>query len=440
MKPKTSIIMLILITLTISTFCQVELKGVLKKNIYPYKKGDTVQVYAKKTIPEYEISKYLIKKPNKYKYIKSKKIDIISSKLDFWDKVWFEERAESIVRSGWDVETRSMLKQDAKDYINHAKCEELIFKDEFVYDYLMQLIFSIYPHDLYRPKKTHLRPIIIKSHKPYYFTFDDGHIIMTTGLLSNTTYEKELIQILTESIAHIVLEHNLVNLQQQIKSQRNAEILGTIIGISAAAATAAAAEKNDYSPLFDAIDVGIASYFISSAVVHSIGAEYSIGQNKKAGLITKSYMDSLPFDTITDFDYTRKIANVLSYMAWQEYDMMNYNQSIALINKLREVNVATAHDYLLLSKLYRATSDDEASNLKALTFIREAKKISSPGFIELDKEMGILYMRLNEPEDAQRCLERYKHGLIKLKEKGIDVSDELIEINRLLNMSWPKFS
>ena len=75
-----------------------------------------------------------------------------------------------------------------------------IFRDEFLEDYLRQLVFIIHPESLIKDEPCRLNIMMIRTHTPECFVFDNGTIVITTGQIARTNTEKELIG--SCSIAH----------------------------------------------------------------------------------------------------------------------------------------------------------------------------------------------------------------------------------------------
>lgn len=59
---------------------------------------------------------------------------------------------------------------------------------------------------------------------------------MTTGMLARTRSEQELLAILAEHTAHVVLDHNLMNLTIEIRNERSAEFWTAFAAIASSVA------------------------------------------------------------------------------------------------------------------------------------------------------------------------------------------------------------
>ncbi len=79
-----------------------------------------------------------------------------------------------------------------------------------------------------------------------------------------------------------------------------------------------------YFNIDEALDFGFSVRFLSSAVMESVGANYSKEQVNRTIKVADNYMKRAKIDeTITEEIYTRKISGILSYSAQQEYNIMN---------------------------------------------------------------------------------------------------------------------
>ncbi len=413
---------------------QIVLKGVAKKYIMgTYSKGDTVRVYGKKVNLENSKEKYLIKGLNTNTYVNSEKVSLPDSELDFWENVWFETKGEYYLKYGWETSIRDNLNESATEYYNHAKENDFIFKDELFYEYINHLLVKIHPKELIKPDSTNLRVVIIKSDQPEYFSFDNGLIVLTTETISKTKKEVQLMAILAECISHIVMETNLNNLRKQIKAERKANFWGAFATIvsSVAMISSNITEGTNYTA-DDALDFGNSIHFLSSSILDNIGANYSEQQIQTAVKTSKAYLAQIDRnETLSDDEYTRRISEVLSFTALMEYHYKNYDYVVELLNRIIAVDEAIEEDYLLLSKIYRAKYNTEEYNLKALNLIKKAKELGYKNLIELDKEAGLLYLRLKDYKNAKASFIKYKNGLLEQEKQGIEVSKELKYIIQL---------
>ncbi len=409
---------------------QFQKQGIAVKNVSNFKVGDTVQVLGIHA----NNNKYLIKDMYGKSFVNPNRIELIQSdKVDYWEELWFKNRAADIASSGWDNEVRDILNEEANEYYQNALQSNIVYEEELLNDYLSQIILDIHPKPLNKGMHKHFKLVIIKSAIAESFTFENGMIILTSGLLSNLESKSDLVHLLTTHIAHLVLEHNLENLKKEIKSENRAIIFSNLATVVAAAGSAYAAIEHDiYLDPYLPQDVGLATYFVSKSLMSSAGANYSHIQVNKAWEAKKNFLiDSEDLTWHNEPEFHAYMAPVISLTAWQEYHMKNYSRSISLVEKLHKNQLAMEEDYLLFSKLLRNTSNSEQSNLKALEYLVIAQKMSKTLLIDLDKEAALIYLRMKDKENAEIALKNYKSGLNDLNKKGIDISKELATVNQL---------
>ncbi|GAA5043399.1 hypothetical protein GCM10011506_46530 [Marivirga lumbricoides] len=425
---------LILLLVSFQTFAQVKVEGIVSKNISGYNKGDTIELLGMRT-NNLETQLLIATPTGTTRFVNSSKIEILDNDLGYWQLAWFKYRAADINKTGWNNSERAILSEEADEYFQNAYQNNIILENELLYDYIYQIILEIHPQALNKGFESYIKLVIIKSIEKESFVFDNGMIVLTTGLLAQLDSKAELVKILTNKVAHIVMEHNLVNLKQEIKAERSARAWSTIAaGVTAVAGTYNSIENDTYFDPSLVESAGIAAYFISKSIMESAGARYNMQQNMEAIKITDEFVrEHQDISTRNEEQFFSYIAPVISLTSWQAYHMKNYRLSLELAKKLQQNQLAREDDYLLLSKLSRATSNSEEANINALNYLAIAQEMCDGQLIDLDKEAAILYLRLNDKENARRALNNYKNGLLRLSEDGASISQELNAIDQMLN-------
>ncbi|MGM0582437.1 MAG: M48 family metalloprotease [Bacteroidota bacterium] len=427
-------LLLILLLISFQSFSQKKMEGVVIKNIIGYSVGDSLQILGMRQNDSNE-TQYLIQEyPNK-RFVNEKRIELIDNDNDFWQNAWFKYRAADIVISGWDTNERSILNEEANEYFQNAYQSNIIFENELLYDYIYQIILDIHPLPLNKGLESYFKLVIIKSLDKENFTFDNGMIVLTTGLLAQMESKSDLVDVLINAIAHVTLEHNLINLKQEIRAEKRAQAWGTLAASVTAVAGAYGSIQNDtyFDPSLVA-DAGLATYFISKSIMESAGANYTIEQNSNVAELKREFFNkNYDFIIQNEEQFLSYMAPVISFTAWQAYHVKNYRFSKELVEKLKVNQLIREDEYLLLSKLSRATSNSEEANIKALDYLILAQEMSEVQLIDLDKEAALLYLRLNDKKNAEIALHNYKNGLMKLSENGTSISKELNEIEQMLH-------
>lgn len=426
---------------------KVTLKGFVIRPFGEYSVGDTVIVRGtRKNINTGATQYYIRSSFGDYKYYNEDRISLLGNDLDFWENVWMENRAETINKKGWQSGLRQELIEDAVDYYSQALTNNMVLQDDMLYDYVYQLIYSIHPYSMLKDRASDFSLVILNSTEHIAFSFDNGMIVLTTGLIASTNSENELNLILAQCIAHAVLEHNLVNLNEVIRAERRARIWGTVAAVAVATAMAVDEVNNGvYHDYTLAADLGMSIYFLSSQVLENLGASYTSEQQILAKRIASQFMDLHPdVNFLDDQQYLNTIASAVSITAWQEYHLKNYSYAQLLSLKLADAGIASDVDYLLLSRIQRRKSNEIESNQLALDYLKTARNLALDPMPELDKEEGLVYSRLNQHEKAKSAFMKYRDSLLGLKSEGKNVETELRMINqylqRNLGQSGAKFS
>ncbi len=424
--------------LQVSTFAyaqdKISIFGVVERAIPAYNEGDTVLVYAIRQNENSGRERYMVLGTEGFTFHNEDRIRILDQDVQFWDMVWLRNRAETIHKTGWEKKKRMELREDAIDYYVQAETNEMIFKDDHLYDYLYKLVHKIHPLPFRKETASHFRVLVLTSTEPNIFAFDNGMIIMTTGLLASLESEEALVEVLATAVAHCVMEHNLVNLNLAIRAERRARIWGGLATVAASTLMAMDEIKNgtqhDY---FLANDLGRSVYFLADNILDNIGAKYDESQREKAELIGLTLANSGKVHKVLEpVEYHTIMANSVSFAALQEYIVKNYYYAQNLLLGLHDVGIATDRDYLLLSQLQRKAYDSRESDELALEYLQLAKEKSLSPLIELEKELALVYQRLGEPDKAHESLLSYRDMLIERRENGGSVQQEIQRVEQMI--------
>ncbi len=393
-------------------------KGIALKNINGYSAGDTVDIFGFKENSSGK-SSYLIGKGFNEKYVSSTKLELLDDDLDYWQKVWLENQSSHINSSGWQTDLRSTLRNDFYEYASQMEINSLVFRDEYLEDYLRQLLIILHPEALIKEIPSRLNVLMITAIKPEVFTFDNGTIVMTTGMLAKTRSEQELLAILSEQTAHIVLDHNLMNLTMEIRNENSAEFWSAFATIASAVAMEFSNVR--YGTNFDVGDLvltGLSAAAISDALVQSAGASYTDEQTERSRNLSKTFMEELQqregFEYLPDKEYMINISSAISLTAWQDYHQHNYDQAMRYMDRVFELGIASEEDYLLRAKLTRTLSNTYQSNAEALRLINTALAMHDFDFVEALAEKGLILIRLGELEQARAVFVTYKEAVSQM--------------------------
>ncbi len=374
---KTLLLSFILLLTGSPAFSQIVKEAIVVKKFKRYDVGDTLKLYGIRVYPYTPTPQYAT---GEYSYTDASNLKIINDNYSYWENAWFRARGGQVKKHGWQKPERKMLSEIAYSYVTDLKDQNLVFEDAFLYDYLYQLLHRIHPGKVIKPEPVYLSLMVIKSQNPVAFGFETGLIVLSTGKIAQAKTEKDLIKILTQCVAGIVMDHDLVQ-QRELT----------------------------HPPLVKA----------------------SVEFEKKA---VKNFMEGLEETSfISEEEYTRKISTAMSYTAWQEYDGSFWEKSLDLVKRLDKYELCLEKDYLLYSMLLRNISNDKSSNLKALEYIQKAHALGTTNLIDLFKEEGILHMRLDNPGEATAAFLKYQKGMEALEKLGYDMSKELEWVRAILH-------
>ena len=400
-------------------FAQQQIQGVVIKKTDQYKSGDTINIYGYKQYSGGEA--YLIQSRHGDKYVSSGKIRLLDENMGYWQRAWLENQASHIRSSGWQSDLRMALKDDFYEYASQMEINGLVFRDEYLEDYLKQLVYILHPEALLKAEPARLNILMIRANKPEIFVFDNGSIIITTGQIAKTNSEKELLALLANQTAHVVLDHNLMNLNYEIHSQRSAEFWSTFATI--ASAVAMEFTNFRYGTNFNVGDVvltGLTAVAISDAIMQSAGADFSHEQRQQAQILSREFIsimeNSEGFEYLPEKEYMINISSVLSLTAWQEYHHHNYDRAMFYMDRVFSLDIANEEDYLLRAKLTRTLSNSYESNLEALQLINTALAMNDFDFVDALAEKGLILIRLDEVGLAREIFVEYKAAVSGMPE------------------------
>ncbi len=406
-------------------------KGILLQNFNQYQPGDTLEVYgARIHYPDHY--KFLVKSHSGYIYIGSEKIRLLDEGMDYWEKLWFENRAAYIHYDGWKIKQRDLLTNDFQTYMAEMEKNNLVLHDEFVADYFRQLVLMIHPGKLIRPEETQIDVVIMSSTEPDIFASNCGTIVMTTGKIAEMENEEELVKLLSRYVAHLVLEDNLDNMIDEMEAHETADFFAAVATIaSAIAMTSSNIKRGTSYRLGDALFVGDLTSTISHGLIQAIGADYSNEQVSRAKFHAAIIVSNLQAQDVQFHegkDYTIRITPVLRNVAWESYYQKDYDRSREILDRIVETGIEDEEDYLLLAKLYHATAENEEDLQLGLDAINKAEDLDDFNFVEVLFEKGMILMRLEKFMEAKAAFDEF---LSATEEVGGD-PDEIKEAKRMV--------
>jgi len=366
------------------------------------------------------------------KNVGAEKVKLVNGEMDHWEKLWLENRAAYIHENGWEMKQRDILEDDFLSYMSEMEENKLLIRDEFIDDYLRQLILMIHPGKLIRPHEKQIDIVVLSSSEPEIFAFNCGTIVITTSKISSMENEEEMVKLLSQYVAHLVLEDNLNNLTEDIQAHQAADLFTTSATIASAVAMGISNIRRgtNFGP-GDVWLVNRASSFLSHSLISSVGANYpspqvSIARHNAAIMVNNLKEQEGEFRN--ENNVTSWIAPVLRNDAWQSYYLNDYELSGKTLDRLFGVGIENEEDYLLLAKLYRAKAEDDAGLQLALDAITKAEELDDFNFVEVLFEKGKIMIRMEKYQEAKVEFEEF---LSVTEEVGGD-QDEIEEAKRMV--------
>jgi len=363
---------------------------------------------------------------------------------------------KNLLTKGFQYSLRSQLEDDAIEYLNYIKNNNLSFDDSYLESYLYSLTYKIYPASILDGRPGILNVKIIKDFTPDAFIFPNGTLFVTTGLLSTINSEEELIGVLAHEISHFVLDHSVININKAIQRKKNAEFWAGFATVAAAATEGYLMSKNIYyRPGSLTYNTAVIAQSIANSIEERMGLKYSREQEIEADKCAVELMKFISVNPIAlssalqkiksycilngnylalsgegthpaldqrikqigqptvfnDMKYDRKISFVNTFNSIAELNNQHFVSCINLAKRNIDANVATEDDYLLVATATINMFDNEQKNLEAFELINKAKSLKVYPSLNLSKQEAIVLIRLKKLSEAKLCLQRYKEEI-----------------------------
>ena len=370
---------------------------------------------------------------------------------DIWDDNIIGNVLVMIQKKTTQTMLREEMEEDALKYINSLENSGYSFNDPYLESYLYSLVSKIAPKELIDGRPGNVNLILMSNQIPNAFTFANGTIVVTTGLLSALHTEDEIVAILSHEIAHFVLDHSIQNVNAAIKRQQRAEFWAAMATIAAAVGEGVAASKNSYYvPGSVTYATAVMASEISSQVIDRLGMKYNNEQEFEADELAVQVLKFLGYDTNAlatalyrlqmleegershsayfksfthpalveriaktgkpndkrDPQFEKMISFATTSTAIKKYDNRRYRQVLPLVQQNIDNHVATADDYILKANCLIALRNDPQSNAEVLSAINIAKSLNSNN-INIYKAEIIASLRLKKKAEAQKLLLEY---------------------------------
>lgn len=385
-----------------------------------------------------------------------------------WDKHFLTDGTYSnLLIKGYQYEIRNELNNEAIEYINTLSANDRFFEDEYFEDYLYTLINKIHRGILNDKRPGNVFIKVIKDPEPNAFALPNGCIIISTGLLSTIQSEDELVGILAHEVAHFALDHQVLNYNKEIDRKKRAEFWATFATVVAAGVDVYLTANNEnYIPGVLTASTAILASVFSDEILKRLGVKYNQAQESEADKASKEILEVLKYDklglsaalqriknysiltgnylalsgsgthpsletrisqlgkvdnleTFVQPNFLKKVSLINSYNAWIELWYFAHHLAANDLASRNITNVVgTESDYIVKAVVKRRLSNTKESNEEVINLLSKAKTLNVTPYIQLNKEEGITYIRLNKNAEAKKAFQTYLALLNELKDRN----------------------
>ncbi len=366
-------IVLSFILFSIKTYSQTTIKGILKKPYESFKSGDTILLAGATKTGNQNNLYYILRSTDEL--IPADDIYLLLDEIEFWDIQQFYYISSDIITKGWQVDRRTELEQKTLSFLAKLESENKLYNDKYAEDYLQRLIQKIHYPEFSKGREQFMNIRILNTDKKVCYAFDNGTILISTEFIANAENERQLFSILTEAVAHILLNSNMNNIEAGSESE-----------------------------------------------LRQLGAIYPENTKKRNHLIAEKYLSYYERNTVAEpyspqIHFFNSIAGVVSYTAWQDFYSQRYRKALLNINKLVGYDIANSTDYLLMAKIFLKLTDTIEANQKAMEYLKKAAEFEDQPLPEVYSEMGILQLREQQYEQAKESFKKYHEMVVTSKDK-----------------------
>lgn len=369
---------------------------------------------------------------------------------DIWNAQFVSEIFPVLFEKGAQKKLRYDMEQDVLEYVDKFNLESRLYQDPYLESYIYSLVSKIVPDSLLDGRQLNIKLMILNDNSLSMGMFANGLLMTTTGFLSCLHSEDELVAALSHEIAHLILNHQMQNVNKEVTRKNRAEFWAAVLTGVTAVAEGVAAANSDYVPGLATAGMAMVSSAVASQVIDRLGMKYNHDQERAADNISRQILSVLQYNTnalatvlsnikaemdsrgsyepyfesythpalverigllgepqfIEDPAFEKKISFVITRVAQARYDMGHFRETIDLVNQNIENEVAVSDDYLLKAHCLLAIQDNEQSNREVLDLIYRAKELK-PSDINIYKTEILAYLRLNDRATALRLLQEY---------------------------------
>lgn len=385
-----------------------------------------------------------------------------------WDAGIIRDVLPMLGRKGYQIPLRQELDDDAKDFIMRLNADGRRFDDPLLESYIYSILAKVKPRQLIDGRTGNISIQIVNDETENAFTFANGTIVLTTGLLASLHTEDELAAILTRETAHYVLDHSVANVNAAIKRQKRAEFWAAIATTAVASGeVVASAKDDDYVPGLATLATSIISATIAESYLIEQGIRYNQRQESEADNMSLVILPVVGYDrdalvtalsrlkriykedrrqpayfptysekdladrlstlgtpyTRTDTLYERMVSFAVTSAAMRMTQLGKFAKSLDMVGQNIRNGVATADDYIIKADALLALNADTISANEALDALQMAK-VKRPSGMDHYRPQVTALLRLSRTADALNVLADYKAALTESMERLATIQNE----------------
>lgn len=405
--------------------------------------------------------------------VKKITFDNPTTNRELWQIVRMKSDVDgSLLSKGYQYDIRRDLEDETIDALQNFETYYGFFSDEFLEDYIQNLLYKIHPVKLGDGRPGNLGLKILKLNTPNSFCMPTGTIVLTTGLLSTIRSEDELIGILAHEVAHFVLDHQVVNINKAVTRQKRAEFWTGFSTAIAASSEIYLSTKYEYVATGDlTFATAILSGAIANSINERIGANYNIEQEfeaDNAAMLSLSFLGKDPRalsaalsriysyctlngdyyaltgsgthpalssrvqkiglvdpDKYNTTAYDQMISFVNTHNSISEYGLKHFETTLNLTSRNIESGAGTEDDYILKAMTLRQLYDTPEKYSEALDLINKAKVLNITPHSYVFKQEGLTLFRLGKQKEAGEAFATYLKSLETEQDNSSYFYDEI---------------
>jgi len=393
-----------------------------------------------------------------------------NSNQDFWAKKWLKSFASHEANSNdyqaninchnWRYENRQLLHEAAHEYLVNLEIQNVLYTDPELEDYLYQLVYKIHPKAFPSQQKIHLNVKIIRSLIPEAFSFTNGTILISTGMLTMIHSEDELVAILAREIAHLTLDHNIKTYTALQTKRTIAAIVGTGAYIASSINSLNKGDNYFEADYLGSV-IGAGSELLSYGILSALGVGYNRSRIYKADEIAQEWMAKNQYNPYalvqvirrlqffetryrgtnlalsenrfflrnrfenilenkkyklsphnvklmpTDVNYDTQISECLKTNSKLLVADEVYSEAIPYLDRAIQSNWTSGETYLLKAIALRHTKYSKEANLEILSLLDQANENAVAELPWIWSEKGLIHLRLKENEEALNAFSEF---------------------------------